>query len=432
MESDQTDGVNVKARRKSAQGPNHILARKPRLQRAVPCGEGTSSKAVLFGTTVGITARAFLTPFAMRMRALGFQVHLVCNSIFDVKHLTAFDKVFEMPWSRSLLRFANFWAVMRFLALLKENHYCLVHLHTPVAAFLGRMAVAFLPKESRPKVVYTAHGFHFHKRGSRMANALFLASEKLAGRWTDVLIVINRDDEAAARRYRLVPSERIRYVPGIGIDTEVYSPQAVNSEHVAAVRMSLGMGEHEALFLMVAEFNPGKRHRDVVEALARLGRPSVHLAFAGNGPLVERVKAQVRRLGLEGRVHFLGFRRDIPVLMRAATATLMPSEREGLNRSVMESLALEVPVIGSDARGVKDLLVDDCGVVVPVGDVDALARAMAWVLDHPEEAREMARKGRQRVTAQHDIRHILKLHDEIYAELLGEKWHAQQVAEARD
>ncbi|MEW6107067.1 MAG: glycosyltransferase family 4 protein [Bacillota bacterium] len=404
----------------------------PGLQDSVACVEGSLSRAVLFATTIVTTARAFLMPFAVHMRARGFFVHLACNDVPDGRRINGFDQVFEVQWSRSLSRVANLRAVLRFAALLRQNRYCLLHLHTPVAAFLGRLAVALLPKGGRPKVVYTAHGFHFYERGSRVANPLFLALEKLAGRWTDVLIVINREDEAAARRYRLVLPEQIRYVPGIGIDTEVYSPGMVNPEDVATVRASLGLTREDNLFVMVAEFNPGKRHRDVVKALARLGRSSVHLAFAGDGPLVERVKMQVRRLGLEGRVHFLGFRRDVPTLMRAATATLMPSEREGLNRSVMESLALEVPVIGSDARGVRDLLEDGCGVVVPVGDVETLARAMAWVLDHPEEAQEMARKGRQRVVAQHDIRHILKLHDEIYAELLGDQWRAQPVVEARN
>lgn len=386
----------------------------------------------LFAATVAETARAFLRPFAQHLRARGQSVDLACSGNFAPSDIHEFDVVYRLSWCRNPAHPANLRGFFEVVRLLRHRHYDLVHVHTPIAALITRLGVALLPRVRRPKVVYTAHGFHFHERGVWWKNALYTVAERLAGRWTDVLVVINLEDEAAARRYRLVPPERIRYVPGVGIDTEVYSPQRVSLEHVAAVRTSLGVEEDEPLFLMVAEFNPGKRHRDVVEALAQLGRSSVHLAFAGDGPLVEGVKAQVRRLGLEGRVHFLGFRRDIAVLMRAAAATLMPSEREGLNRSVMESLALEVPVIGSDARGVRDLLVDGCGVVVPVGDVDALAQAMAWVLDHPEEAREMARKGRQRVMAQHDIRHILKLHDEIYAELLGEKWRAQPVVEARD
>lgn len=238
--------------------------------------------------------------------------------------------------------------------------------------------------------------------------------------WTDRLIVINEEDQHAARRWRLVPPSKLRYVPGIGIHTVQWRPEAVSETAVAQVRASLGLTPQDVLLLMVAEFTPGKRHHDAVEALARLGRPDVHLAFAGTGPTLERIRAHVARLGLQGRVHFLGFRDDIPVLMRAAVATLMPSEREGLNRSVMESLALEVPVIGSDARGVRDLLQDGCGLVVPVGDVEALAKAMSWVLDHPEQAREMARRGRQRVVDSHDIRLILKLHEDIYSDLLEE------------
>ena len=107
---------------------------------------------------------------------------------------------------------------------------------------------------------------------------------------------------------------------------------------VCGLYEELGLGREDELFLMVAEFNPGKRHRDALNALAKTGRRDFHLALAGRGPLEDEMKSLAERLGISRQVHFLGQRSDIPLLMLTSRATILPSEREGLNRSLMESI----------------------------------------------------------------------------------------------
>jgi glycosyltransferase involved in cell wall biosynthesis len=128
------------------------------------------------------------------------------------------------------------------------------------------------------------------------------------------------------------------------------------------------------------------------------------------------------RLGLTERVHFLGHRDDIPALIRASQATLLPSEREGLPRSIMESLCLEVPVIGSDIRGIRDLLADGAGLMYTVGDIKGLAAAMDWILGHPREAALMARRGREQLMAAgRSQADIINRHEELYAVALNRR-----------
>lgn len=332
--------------------------------------------------------------------------------------LNAFDRTWDVNWSRNPLNPYNLSrAAGRVRELVAQQRYDVVHVHTPVAAFVTRYALRGLRRVGRPKVIYTAHGFHFHPGGHPVTNMLFLELERIAGSWTDFLVVINREDEEAAIRHRLLPKERIRYMPGIGVDTDKFRREVITQEEVVSVRTELGLSPMDELFVMVAEFNPGKRHRDALHALARLARPEVHLAFAGDGPLLEDMQRLARLLGLERQVHFLGFRYDIPALIRAARATVLPSEREGLPRSIMESLCLEVPVLGTNVRGIRDLLQPGCGLLVKVGDVNGLAQAMAWILDHPTEASEMGRLGRE-LMLNYDIRRVLTLHEEMYAEAL--------------
>ena len=377
--------------------------------------------SLLFVTTIPASLRAFLLPFAYYFRAKGWQVDAMAQGVSACSEcLKAFDRVWEVEWSRNPLAPQNLIVAPRQIReVLAQEGYDLVHVHTPVAAFVTRYALNGLRKRGRPKVIYTAHGFHFYHGGTLLKNVRFLALEQFAGRWTDYLVVINREDEEAAKRYRIVPTERVRYMPGIGVDIKHYSPNAVPEDNVLRVRQELGLPLGTPLFLSVAEFIPRKRHRDILKAFARLGRSKAHLAFAGDGPLLEEMQCLASDLGVQNQVHFLGHRQDVPTLISASVATLLASEQEGLPRSVMESLCLEILVIGTEIRGIRDLLEDGCGLLVKVGDVEGLAQAMAWMLHHPEDAQIMGKRGRERMAA-YDLRSILELHEALYTEAMAE------------
>jgi glycosyltransferase involved in cell wall biosynthesis len=370
---------------------------------------------LLLVTTVPETLQGFLLPFVEHFRGRGFRVDAMAEGVGSCSQCAAaFHRVWDVAWSRNPLDPRNLFTMRRVREVVTRQGYDLVHVHTPVAAFVTRLALRGLRRGGRPRVIYTAHGFHFYRGGPRLRCATFRALEKLASRWTDYLVVINREDQQAARG--MLPSARVQYMPGIGVDVARYCPQVVAEADVARVRQELQLGDNP-LFLMIAEFNPGKRHRDAVAALARQSRPNVRLAFAGTGPLIEPTRRLARALGVADRVHFLGHRDDIPALVRASVAVLLPSEREGLPRSVMEALSLGVPVVGTRIRGIADLLEDGCGVLVPVGDVVAMAEALTRLLDHPDESREMGRRGRERM-AEHDVSKIIALHELLYENAL--------------
>ena len=370
--------------------------------------------SLLMITTVPDTLRGFLLPFAEHFRRRGFRVDAMAAGVSGCRDsVAAFDRVWEVAWSRNPLDLRNLAAVRRVRDV--ATRYDLVHVHTPVASFVTRLALRGRPRTGGPRLIYTAHGFHFYRGGPRLRGLAFRVLEQLAGRWTDYLVVINREDEEAARR--MLSAERVRYMPGIGVDLERYAPAAVSDTDVSRVRCELALGPAARLFLMIAEFIPRKRHRDALTAFTRLDRPDARLAFAGTGPLVDEMKRRAAELGVADRVHFLGIRRDIPALVRASVAVLLPSEQEGLPRSAMESMSLGVPVVGSRIRGTADLLEGGGGVLVPVGDLGALTDALARILDHPEEAREMGRRGRERVTSYH-LGTIITLHDALYEEAL--------------
>jgi glycosyltransferase involved in cell wall biosynthesis len=248
---------------------------------------------------------------------------------------------------------------------------------------------------------------------------VFRTAERVAGRWTDRLIVINREDYLAARKIRVVPSRSLVYMPGIGIDTDFYSPTAVPADRQADAIRGLGIEPGTPFFAVVGELNVNKRPEDVLFALSRLRHREARVIFLGDGPRRQAMEALAAELGVADRVTLPGTVSDVRPVVAASAALLLVSRREGLPRSIMEALSMEVPVIASDARGSKDLVGAGAGTVVPIGQPITLAAAMDQVLDDPGSAREAAKRGRVRMVDQYDVAKLLDQHEELYESLLA-------------
>lgn len=329
-------------------------------------------------TTIPVSLRHFMAPVADRLRADGWCVDGAAAGATDGGVETRYDAVFDVPWSRNPAAPSNLARALPALRRrLRDGRYSVVHVMTPVAGLVTRLAVASLPRPERPAVVYAAHGFHFFAGGPRLRNAVYRSLERAAAPWTDALCVLNDEDRAAAVALGLAPAERIVRLHGPGIDLRRFDPATVSDADVRRVRDGLGLTPADVLVTQVAEFTPRKRHADLVRAAARV--PGLHLALPGAGPLVGEVRALAAALGIADRVHLLGFRRDVPALLRASRAAVLVSEQEGLPTCVIEALALGVPVVGTRIRGTRELLAHGGGWLVPLGDVAEIAAALQAV-----------------------------------------------------
>ena len=386
----------------------------------LPGVQASGYPSILMVTTVACTIRNFLRPYAVHFRRLGWRVEAAANGATVDPALDGyFDRLHELPLSRSILDIGGMARTLEALSRILENGYDIVHVHTPIAAFVTRAAIRRIPAHARPIVVYTAHGFHFHPQAGLTRNALFSTAERVAGRWTDRLVVINEVDHAAALRLHIVPRRRLILMPGIGVDTDEYSLSSVSASDIARAREQVGLDPATPFFAVVGELSLRKRPFDVVAALARMRHRDCHLVLLGDGPERPRVEAAIRDGGVGDRVHLVGEVSDVRPFVTASNALVLASGMEGLPRSIMEALSLEVPVITTDARGNPDLVAPDAGLIVPVGDTTALARAMDQVLDDPDAARAMGLRGRRRMVERYALPILISQHEALYGELLA-------------
>lgn len=378
-----------------------------------------SKKKILLLTTVPATLQAFLLPIASELKNKGWQIDAGAANINNNKgSFKVFDNCYEISWKRNIFNLKNLKALIELRKHMKK--YNIVHVHTPIAAFLTRLSCALFG--FRGKLIYTAHGFHFNPEGKLFGNTAFLIAEKIAGLWTDSLVVINDQDYKAATKFKLVPSGSLIRMYGIGIDTDFFNPAIVSSESIASLRNRLRIPSKAPLFTLIAEFNKNKRHIDLIEALSIVTKKKdVYVLFIGDGPLFFTIKRIVEKLNLTKYTRFLGSCRDkklIRCIIKASSALILPSLREGLPVSVLEALSMEIPVVGTDIRGTQEVLSDGCGILIKTKSPQILAEALLSIIDNPKIAEKMGKKGRKKMLGKYNIKNITSQHIDIYENLL--------------
>lgn len=323
---------------------------------------------LLMAATTALTLRSFLLPHARRMKDDGWIVDGAANGILDDEACReTFDSCFETEWVRDPRCLSALLRSYRHIRqIVRAGRYDIVHVHTPVAAAVTRFALKGLSPAERPKIVYTAHGFHFYKGAPLKNRLLFRPVEKYLSRFTDLLITINSEDHARARGFA---AKRVEYLPGVGIDVARFRDCSA-----AADRGALGVPEDGYMLLSAGELNANKNHAEVLRALAKTGDREIHYVIAGEGPLREDLRELAERLGVSTQLHLAGYRRDMPELYRAADCFVFPSKREGLPVALMEAAASGLPLICSRIRGNTDIAAayPDCRLYEP-GDTEALA-----------------------------------------------------------
>ena len=246
------------------------------------------------------------------------------------------------------LKPTNLKAYRQLLRIIGDGKIEAVMCSTPIGGMLGRLAAK--ARKISP-VIYAAHGFLFFKGAPLINRTVYRVQEEIMARWTDVLININEEDYNAARNFRLRGMKKHYLIHGAGVKVG----QRVQIDRTAK-RTELGVPEDAVVIVSAGFLNPNKNNKVVIEALSRIQETKYHYLICGDGELREKLAQQAAQLGVEKRVHFLGYRTDMLEIMAASDIFVMPSFREGVPRALLEAMDLGLPCVGSNTRGIRELI----------------------------------------------------------------------------
>ena len=331
-------------------------------------------KKVLYVTTVSRTINAFLIPHINMLLDNGYEVHCACSidKPVDKELQRRGVKIFEVRFSRNPLGIGNIKAFIKLEELQRINDYDIVHVHTPIAAIYGRLLKLNFPSL---RIIYTAHGYHFLKGGSKLGWILYYPIEKIMAKFTDVTININKEDYEITKEK--LKHKKCYLLNGVGLDLDKY--KKLSSKEIQEKRKEFGIKDKDFVVLMIAEINKNKNHIQLINAMDILKDkyPNIKVLCIGDGTLKESLEKQIILRNLQNNIFMLGYRLDVNKLINISDIGILLSHREGLPRNIMEFMACGRKVIATDIRGCRDIVCNyNVGTLVKVGDYEETARAI--------------------------------------------------------
>lgn len=379
-------------------------------------------------TTVASSLRYLLYPQLTAVRDRGGDALGISAAGDDVEHLQAngIRHVALGSSTRSMNPLADLRAARELRRFLRENQVDVLHTHNPKPGLYGRVVGR---RAGVPVVVNTNHGLYATEHSSRLARLVVLLAEAVAARFSDAELIQNPEDLRLLTRWRLNPRSRTSLL-GNGVNLARFVPDELDTAARSAIRSRWGAGDNTIVVGMVGRLVREKGCRELFEAARLLSdrhAPDRFVVVVIGPTESEKADAitseEIDRAEADGVV-FLGMRTDVDELYEAMDIFALPSYREGFPRAAMEAAATGLPVIATDVRGCRQVVShDETGLLVPLRDPEALARAIVELGEDSERRTTMGKAAAERAGRLFDEQDVVARVLETYRAVAERKGH---------
>jgi glycosyltransferase involved in cell wall biosynthesis len=383
---------------------------------------------IIHVTTVDMGLRFLLLNQLKAIQAAGYRVEGVCAHGPLIGAIQAAGiPVTPVNMTRAITPLHDLVSLVRLVRLFRRLRPTIVHTHNPkpglVAALAARIAGV-------PVVIHTLHGFYFHEGSAPRQRLLHTNLAKITASLAHRVLSVNREDTLTAVREHICRAEKIQYLGG-GIDLNYFDRSKLDPAQQASLRSTLGIPAEARVIGAVGRLVAEKGYHELFAAVQNLAKthPDLHVLIVGPEEAEKSdglTAAVAGDYGISERVHFVGVRYDMPAMYGLMDILAHPSHREGLPFAPMEAAAMSIPVVASDIRGCREIIVHgENGLLVEVKNVAALQAALALLLAAPTLRQAMGRLGRQSAERHFDERFVFQRVMETYATLLAQHGQPQ-------
>jgi glycosyltransferase involved in cell wall biosynthesis len=318
---------------------------------------------------------------------------------------------------RDIHPFLDIYALLKLYFLILKGRYDIVHCHTSKGGFIGRLAARLANVKC---IIYSPHGDIFEGYFGKIKTRFFIWLERFSARFTDKIITLTKSGIGPYIKAGIGQRPQFDYIYN-GIDIESLEKRKVDR---IQKREELGIANDCILIVTAGRLVPVKGQSYLITAFAQVITeiPNIRLVFLGDGVLRGELSGQVKTLGLEKQVLFLGMRSDVPEIISCSDLFVLPSINEGFGVVLLEAMAMKCPIVATNVGGVPEVVLDgETGILVPPGDPVQLAGGIIRLLKDTSLALKMAECGYQRLKVCFDIRETVSKTEHLYKELLEEE-----------
>jgi glycosyltransferase involved in cell wall biosynthesis len=350
--------------------------------------------------------------------AAGYELVLALGELDSEKELVLASGAkagYRVVWLPELVReislLKDFRAFLDILdLLLKESPYVL-HTHTSKAGFLGRLAAGLTGFK---QVIHTPHGHVYYGYFGAIKSGFVVLLERFAALFTKSYIVFSEAEREDNLKRKIGKSRQFEIIPN-GIAEAPYET-AVSAERK---KEELGLPKDKKIIGYAGRFAPVKGADIFIEALTLLSKKRSDfigvLAGSGAKPEEDRIRELSRELEKQGLISFIGFRRDLPEVLKVFDVFVLPSRNEGSPLAVLEAQFAGVPVVVSAVGSLTAIIVaGETGILVPPGQAAPFAAAIDAVLNEPKLAARLREQAKKRARENYNYKKMLIAVKELY------------------
>lgn len=311
----------------------------------------------------------------------------------------------------------------------------IIHTHLAKAGTLGRIAGALVKIvlifcNKKIKIFHTYHGHYFYGYFGPVKTRVFLRIERaLAMVCRNVIIISRRLKDDIVTTYRVVPERKAVLIP-LGFD---FGTITGNATGPTRFRQQVGARPDERLVGIVGRLTPIKNHGLFLAAAARLcadgTAPALRFVVVGDGELRGELEHKASELGIGHRVFFTGWRRNMAEVYAGLDALMLTSINEGTPVTIIEAMAVGIPVVATAVGGIPDLMGGDTrglakvcprGVMAACSDDAGLAWGLKLLLTDDDTAAAIVRRAREFVLREYDAKRLIRDIESLYRNALAD------------
>ena len=354
----------------------------------------------------------------------GYNVSVVCS---PGKWITEIEKqdflVKQIKMTRKISPLNDIMSLIKIFLYFRKEKFDIVHTSTPKAGFLGAIAAKIA---GVPIIIHSNLGFYFHNDMPPLKRKFYFLMEKIVAMCADLVLSVDQEDIKTAIDEGLCSTDKIKYLGG-WVDLDRFNPLKFSNEFIENKKKEIGIPLNKKIIGIVARLVKEKGFLDLFKALSIIIKknPNVLLVVVGPEELEKSDKINpkdVVNYGIENNVIFLGERTDVAEIFSVLDVFVLPSYREGIGISVLESSAMGKPVVATNIRGCREAVDNGkTGILVPVKSPQKLAEAINFFLENPQKAKEFGINGRKKIEQEYDEKLAFKIIHDEYQRLIKKK-----------
>jgi glycosyltransferase involved in cell wall biosynthesis len=333
-------------------------------------------------------------------KRLGIEAHFLPSLVREINPVKDIQALFD---------------IRRLLLSIKRSSQSpiIVHTHSSKAGIIGRWA-AYLA--GIPVIIHTYHGYGFNDYQSILQRWFFIFLERLTAKITTRFIAVSKNNIEKGINAKIFSSDDVELIRS-GIDISEFSDVKIDK---AIKKKELGVELGKPLVGMIACFKPQKAPLDFVKAahLVCQKMSDVRFVVAGDGELRPPMEELINSLDLKDKIKLLGFRRDIPEIMKCLDVFVLTSLWEGLPKVIVQAIAAGIPIVATEVDGSSEVIKNGInGFLVKPGDVEGIAEKIMYILQKPKDFK-FEISGLKSILDEFDINLMVKKQGKLYEALV--------------